>query len=43
MSDQAKPTGDQKPAEEVKIPEVVSIGSAPTKAPEVVVAPAPAV
>lgn len=42
MSDQVKPIGDEKPATDVKTPEVVTIGSAPTTAPEVVVAPAKA-
>ena len=42
MSDQVKPIGDEKPATEAKTPEVVAIGSAPAKAPEVVVAPAKA-
>jgi hypothetical protein len=42
MTDQVKPIGDAKPATEVKAPEVVTIGSNPVQAPEVVVAPAKA-
>jgi hypothetical protein len=42
MTDQVKPIGDEKPATEVKTPEVVTIGSKPAVTPEVVVAPAKA-